>query len=392
MKTVTHLLHLLFLTTFAACAACAAAPGDKITITEWTKENKAVPISLKGYSGEVEAVLKFDLFVQGFEPVAEDKAAYHLTGSNSGRVEGRLIDALTKQQILAKAYTGTSLRTQAHVLADEIVEAILHVKGVGRTKIAFKSEKGGSSEIYIADFDGHNVEAATADGSISAAPTWAPGRRVLYYTSYKLSNPDIYFQTLASGERHIVARYSGVNTSAAVSPDGRHVAMILSRSGSPNVWVADADGSNPRQVTKIPEGASSPCWSPDGKTICFSSSSSGRSALYAVSAAGGAVKKLVTTGILNGTEPDWSPDGRTMVFTRQLGGESFEICIVPASGGNADAIAPGEDPSWAPNSRTVVFARRTDGKRILSMLDVPTKRVKELPAISGSCSQPSWSK
>ncbi|HEY6168565.1 MAG TPA: hypothetical protein VI454_11035 [Verrucomicrobiae bacterium] len=383
------------ITTFICClivaiSGTARAQDPKVVVPGDLKGTRPVLITVSGFGGEVDSVLRFDLFVQGFEFVTADKAQFQLAGSNSGRVEGRLIDPLTKQQILAKAYTGTSLRTQAHALADEIVEAILHMKGIGRTKIAFKCDKGSTSEIYIADFDGHNAEAATADGSIVAAPTWAPGRRALYYTSYKLSNPDIYSQTLASGERHIVARYSGLNTSAAISPDGRHVAMILSRSGSPNVWIADADGANLRQVTKIPEGASSPCWSPDGTTICFSSSSTGRAALYLVSAAGGQPRRLSTIGTPNATEPDWSPDGKTIVFTSQMG--DFQICTVPASGGEAAVLAAGEDPSWAPNSRTVVFARRAGGKRILSMLDAPTKRVKELPAISGSCSQPSWSK
>src|ERR1043165_1471533 len=179
MKTLTRSFFFLLI----AIAAIAAEPGDKITITEWSKQNKAVPISIEGECAYVDFVLKFKLFVQGFESVSEDKAAFQLTGSNNGRVEGRLIETLGKQQLFAKAYTGPSHRLQAHGLANDIVEAILHIKGVGLTKIAFKCDKGSTSEIYIADFDGHNAEAATADGSIVAAPTWAPGRRALYYTS-----------------------------------------------------------------------------------------------------------------------------------------------------------------------------------------------------------------
>jgi Tol biopolymer transport system component len=54
----------------------------------------------------------------------------------------------------------------------------------------------------------------------------------------------------------------------------------------------------------------------------------------------------------------------------------------------------GEDPSWAPNSRTLIFARRTGDGYILSLLDVPTKQVKDVSRISGSNSQsqPSWAK
>ena len=80
----------------------------------------------------------------------------------------------------------------------------------------------------------------TRDGNIVAAPCWVPGQLALYYTSYKLGSPNIFYQNLTSGARHNFAHYPGMNSSAAVSPDGRRVAMILSKSGSPDVYVGDA--------------------------------------------------------------------------------------------------------------------------------------------------------
>jgi TolB protein len=113
--------------------------------------------------------------------------------------------------------------------------------------------------------------------------------------------------------------------------------------------------------------------------------------LCKVPASGGATERITTGDVSNPTEPDWSPDGKWIVFTAQMG--SFEICVVPATGGKATVLVSGEDPSWAPNSRTVVFARRrSSGGRSLSLLDVPTKQVKDVPRISGSNSQPSWAR
>jgi len=108
-----------------------------------------------------------------------------------------------------------------------------------------------------------------------------------------------------------------------------------------------------KQLTKTKEAESSPCWSPDGQTICFSSRAEGTSALFLVSANGGSMRRLGTAGAGNCTEPDWSPDGKLIVFTRLAG--TFEICVVPASGGSVTPLVAGEDPSWAPNSRTVIF-------------------------------------
>jgi Tol biopolymer transport system component len=65
---------------------------------------------------------------------------------------------------------------------------------------------------------------------------------------------------------------------------------------------------------------------------------------------------------------------------------------VPASGGDAIPVVSGEDASWSPNSRTVIFARRSGNGRVLSVLDVFTKQVKDVKSVPGSNSQPSWAK
>jgi len=352
---------------------------------------KPIPVSLDGFTGEVLDVLKFDLYVQGFSFVGPDAAQYVISGSNTGNVQGRVTDRFSKSSLLARSYTGASLRREAHAFADDIVLAITGKKGIALTKIAFKAEQpDGEGEIYVADFDGQNRQAVTHDGAIVAAPAWAPGRLALYYTSYKLGNPDIFHHDLSTGQRRAIARYSGLNSSAAVSPDGTKVAMILSKGGSPNVYVCNADGTDLKKLTSTSED-SSPCWSPDGQWICFATKMNERRVLAKVPAGGGPVQRLSTAGVSNPTEPDWSPDGKWIAFTRQ-GGE-FDICVVPAGGGAATVLVPGEDPSWAPNSRTLICARRTASYRyVLSLLDAPTKQVKDVARVSGSDSQPAWAR
>jgi TolB protein len=183
--------------------------------------------------------------------------------------------------------------------------------------------------------------------------------------------------------------------SPAVSPDGSRVAMILSKDGWTDLYVANADGSNLRRLTKSPQDESSPCWSPDGRWICYASKESERRSLSVISPSGGAPRRLTTRLASSPTEPDWAPDGKHIAFTSQNGG-NFQICVIPAEGGDAEAIAEGEDPSWAPNSRTLICARRAGGRGnyVLCVLDVGTKQVKDVSRISGisSQSQPSWAK
>ncbi len=351
---------------------------------------KLIPISMEGFTGEAASALKFDLEIQGFEVTTPDKAQYLIAGSNGASLIGRVTDRINKSSMLSKEYTGGTLRSQAHTFADDFVQLFPGRKGIARTRIAFKGEAGPNSEIYVADYDGHNAVAVTEDRTITRDPAWAPGKRILFYTSYKLGSVDIYVHDLQARTRRPFARYPGMNAGAAVSPDGRRVAMVLSKNGSPDIYVCDIEGGNLTQLTHTKEDESSPTWSPDGQAIGFTSRVGGRAALYTVPVSGGEMRRLRTDGAINCTEPDWSPDGKTIVFTANMGG--FQICTAPAGGGPATALTTGEDPSWAPNSRTVVFSRRARGKRVVSLLDVPTKRVKDIQQASGSCSQPSWAK
>ena len=374
----------------AAFVQQSAAQTGELNIQRWGDSAKVIPISMSGFSGTAQEVLKFDLEVHGFAFVGTDAASFILTGSNNGQVEGRLTDK-NKTSMLSRAYTGGSTRSQAHALANDIILAITQRKGVTQGKIAFRVGEGRNSEIFVADYDGANATAVTSDKSLVSAPTWMPGQRKLFYVSYKSQFPDILSHDLTTGARQKFASYGGSNFSPAVSPDGRRVAMILSKTGNPELFVCNVDGTGLKQLTKTKEGESSPCWSPDGATICFVSTTSGRAGLYKINADGGTTRRISTAGVGgNLTEPDWSPDGKSIVFTSQM--RDFNICTVPAEGGSATVLVEGEDPAWGANSRTVIFTRRKSGGRVLSLLDVPTKRVKDVSRISGSSSQPCWAK
>ena len=355
-----------------------------------------VPIELKGYSPTIRKVLTFDLEVMGWEVVPSGQGKFALVGGGGAQLNARLIDRLGSKERVLFNWTGpspTATRREAHFLANTVVEKVFGQQGIALTRIAYKhADSNGIPEIYIADFDGFQATPITRDRSNVAAPAWMPKELKVFYTSYKMGGPDIFSHDLRSGKRDVVSQYSGLNTSVALSPDGRRMAMILSKGGSPDLYVADADGKNLKRLTRSREEEACPTWAPDGKSICFTSASGGGARLYLVDPVSGDIRRLRISGVSGvQSEADWSPDGKWIAFTAMLGSQ-FRICVVPATGGQAVVLSQGEDPSWAPNSRNLVFMRKRNGLKSLSILDVLTRRAKDITRISGRSSQPAWSR
>src|SRR5262249_91068 len=322
---------LLFVLALGSGADHAMAAEAPITLErDIDGFRKPIKISISGFPAEVESVLKFDLLFMGFTNVPPDQAQYIVNGTTNPGIGPRVVDRVNKNEVLARAYTRSSQRAQIHALADDITDAIVHEPGIAKTKIAFKVDAGATSEIYIADYDGYNPQPVTRDRSLVAAPCWA-GPSTLLYTSYKNGNPNIFSHDFGTGARNAVTRFPGLSTSAAVSPNRRKLAMILSKGGSPDLYVSDLDGSNLKQLTMTKDDEASPCGWPDGAWICFSSRKTGATALYKISATGGEMQRLPTPGAPSPTEPDWSPDGRFIIFT-SMTRAGFDLCLVPADG------------------------------------------------------------
>ncbi len=385
-KSLTFILAFLF--------SCALHAQDQqpINIIKPSDATRLIPISISGFTGEADSVLKFDLSVLGLQATTADKAEYLISGSQNSGLEGRLQPTGPNAAAgngFSRVYNGGNPRSQAHAFADDIVKAIRGTSPIFHTKIAFCRKEGANMEICVSDFDGHGVVQMTHDGVLVATPAWSPGGRKLFYTSWKSGYTQIFEHDAATGQRSVFAAYGGGNFNPAISPDGKKVAMILSKSGSPNLYVCDSDGGNLKQLTSERDEASSPTWSPDSQQICYVVHS-GRASLRKISVNGGKAQELRTGTFGNLTSPDWSPDGRMIIFTSGSG--NFTLWITPAAGGEAEQLVAGEDPCWAPNSRTVIFTRQVNHNPVLSLLDVPTKHVKDVGQLSGSCSQPAWAR
>jgi Tol biopolymer transport system component len=125
--------------------------------------------------------------------------------------------------------------------------------------------------------------------------------------------------TPAQAPRAVLASTAGDNL-PQFSPDGRSIVFSSFRSGTPEVWKSDRDGSNPVQLTNMKGPfVSWPSWSPDGRWIVFESGPAGNSDLYVIASDGGTPKRL-THSPANEVDASWSRNGRSIYFSSDRGG------------------------------------------------------------------------
>ena len=104
--------------------------------------------------------------------------------------------------------------------------------------------------------------------------------------------------------------YNGANGVAWVSD--RRIVFTSYRSGNLDLWIADADGSNPRQLTHSEGSNFDPSVSRDGTTIVFTSTRSGNEAVWRINVDGGTAIQLTRDGLE--LVPKITPDGKDVLF------------------------------------------------------------------------------
>ena len=119
----------------------------------------------------------------------------------------------------------------------------------------------------------------------------------------------------------------------AWSPDGNKLAFTSNRTGSLQIWVMDANGGNPKQLTKEAENIV-PTWSPGGKQIAFGSTRSGHSEVWVMNSDGSDQKQLTKTDEKVGNSgAAWSPDGKHIAFYSTRSGH-YAIWVINPDGGH----------------------------------------------------------
>ena len=346
----------------------------------------------------VARVLRQDLERSGhFQIVAPDRASVRVGGpvaETGGRVSFQCtaLDGANRT-LLSRAYVQTPQNAvyAAHAAADDLVAAITGKKSFFMARLALIGVQGNTKKVYVADSSMQDVRPITQNNAICLKPRWSPDNAKLVYTSYLRRFPDVYTYDLATGRIAVAAAYPGVNSGGAISPDGRFMALILSKDGNPDLYVKDLSSGALTRLTATPNAVEgSPSWAPDSSRLVYVSDSSGSPQLYVMSRTGGQPTRLTTTGSQN-VAPDWGKNG--LIAYQSLQGQ-FQIAVIDPASRQSRVITPFdaayEDPSWAPDGRHIAAARSVRYQSSIYLLDTEGDKPVAL-STSGDWRAPAWS-
>ena len=205
--------------------------------------------------------------------------------------------------------------------------------GVG-TIAAVQTER--RANIWIAPADGsgqpRQVTSTNYDGLNGFA--WTPDGKIVY-TLHSGADRDLWLTDTRGGAPGPLTRQSGANRQPVVSPDGRYIVFVSSRSGPEHLWRIDADGRHPLELTHG-EADTDPSFSGDGRSVVYKASLSGFGYVCRVPIEGGEPARVLDRPA---SAPVVSPDGSLVaIFYRRPPAPAITLAVVPSAGGEPRVI------------------------------------------------------
>ncbi len=234
-------------------------------------------------------------------------------------------------------------------------------------------------------FDAARATQITQGRNFIREPSWTSDGK-LVYSSNIAGGSDLYLMDARGGNPKQLTANSGMNGQPSTSPDGRYIIFSSDRTGAPHIWRMDIDGGNQKQLTDNPDV--NPHCSPDGRWVVYVSNAN-KDTIWKIAIDGG--QPLQLTEKLS-FAPAISPDGKQIAcFYFEDQNSPARLGILPSQGGPPVKTFPlaaqaGTNLSWTADGSAIVYvvtsagvsnlwAQRFDGRPPKQLTNFTSDRV-----------------
>ena len=364
-------------------------------------EKKQVPIDLGETSKTMASVVGRAIKVHGglrLSSPTESRFSATFSSQGDNTVQVSISSGTPKRKISTYSFTENEIQLSISRACDRLVKDILGIPGFFSGRICFLSSLSGKKEIFVADALMTSARPQTSFGKITFNPSWDNRGQGIFFTSNRQVFNNVFYLNLANRKVSTIANYRGSNLRAVQNPRSNQVALILSTSGNPEVWLATSPSSKPSRLTRNRSNESGPSWSSDGRRLLVTSDSRGKPQIYEVSVSSGQLTRIPTNISSHCTEPNWNPlDSSKFAFTAAVSG-GFQICEYDFSSRKTRILTQGKNhsmqPCWASDGRHLYFTERSvSGSTRIMILDTALEGSRPISlhgASFGNCSQVSF--
>jgi len=316
--------------------------------------------------------------------------AMSILSASDGSILGEEAPTITiskgdKINLTVSTLNGSEGTAATKVLQNDLTVSGYFALGGNAAYTARGSASGGSLQGQVVDHSGGTVLAKTYAGNTREnAHRFADDILETLTGNKGFAVTKIAFIATRSGKKEVyVADYDGTNARQmthdgvisvhpSISPDGRRIAYTGYQSGYPDVYVIDLASGARNKIVNFPGTNSGAAFSPDGGRIALTVSKDGNPELYTVSANGGSARRLThTRGVESG--PTWSPSGDEIIYSYD-DGRGPQLYRISSGGGTGQTISTGHgyctEPNWSPDGKKIAFNVRGGGGFEVAIVDL----------------------
>jgi Tol biopolymer transport system component len=280
--------------------------------------------------------------------------------------------------------------------------------GGGNGAIVFAAPNGGQIDLYATGPDGATPTKLTDDAAYDRDPAFSPDGSKIAFASNRDGNFEIYVMDADGANVTRLTDAPGTDTDPSWSPDGSQIVFVSDRLGvaseigesNDEIWLMNADGSDPRRLTVNVTADDDPAFSPDGTKIAFARYNGGSAFDVFVMDANGRHQLPLATAPGDDERPSWSPDGTKIVFSSQrdggtgyFGGGTGSIYVMSSDGSEQTGLTAGgkdRDPAWAPDGSRILFVSTRSGYGDLYVIATDGAGLTRLASTGTAALEPDW--